>query len=561
MNSKNDYSLKINSMSNEENQIRNDLVGKDLESLRCKIKIQNLTHKYVDKYTGETIIAIQDLNLDVFNRELLTIVGPSGCGKSTFLRCLNGLIPNFSGGSFSGKIISCNLDILVHGTFELSQKVGLVFQDPENQFIMSNVESEIAFGLENLCLPPKEISKRLNDVTTKFGIKNLLKRDVSSLSGGEKQKTILASIYAMKPEMIVLDEPTSQLDPKSAQEFLSLLKKLNDEGTTIVLAEHRLEKALGFADRVFDMETGKCGLPHNMVCELNQLPAYTQLALNMGCENPPLSEEDAKKYFENTNALIPHAEVMKRGDTLIEFQNVSKKFNEVTALSAVNVKICRGDFILIAGKNGSGKSTLFRSLIGLVKPDSGKIIFNGNDITGWAPYEAAKNIGYVGQNPNDYLFSDTVYEELKFSLDSMDLSGDIDATLDLVGISALKDFYPRDLSAGQRQLTALASILVLDSQVLVFDEPTRGVDYKIKLKLINLLRKLSENGKTIIVITHDIETFASYSNQIIVLDDGRVHDDSPTRTSVLNNLFYAPSLTRIFGKPYLSVEDFLAVNK
>lgn len=444
-------------------------------------KFKNLTYWY----PGSKEPAIKNIDVEIGKGEFTLVVGSSGCGKSTFLRCFNGLTPHFTGGKIKGKISICGQNPLEKTPKNMAKHVGMVFQDPENQLAMTTVENEIVFGAENLCM--FEIKEKLSEILTDLNITHLAQRKLHDLSSGEKQKIVIASALIMQPKILVADEPTSQLDPKSADEILKLLKHLNEShDLSIVLSEHRIERIAKYCDMVFDMDQNNLGKPQQIPTKCTYLPQVSK---------------------------------PKKGKKIISIRNLTKSYGEISALKDINLDFYEGELAVIIGPNGCGKTTLIKHINGLLKTNSSQVTVFGKDIRKTPVETLAKDIAYLGQNPNDYLFCETVEDELKFTAKNLKVDGNITKTLKLMGLEQYKDKYPRDLSAGERQKVALASVLVSDPKIIILDEPTRGMDYNSKTNLMNFLK---QSGKTIILVTHDIKLANEFTQRSILLDNGKL---------------------------------------
>ncbi|MEM3737315.1 MAG: energy-coupling factor transporter ATPase [Candidatus Bathyarchaeia archaeon] len=552
------------------------------------IKFKDFTFFYSDEENP----ALVDINLQVSDGEFLLLTGPSGSGKSSLCRCLNGLIPHFYGGRVKGYVEVQGLNTLKHSTREIAEKVGMVFQDPENQLVTTDVEREIAFGLENLNLPSEAIAKRVEEALDAVGISHLRNRPLQDLSGGEKQKVALASVLALHPEVLVLDEPTSQLDPKSAEELLSVVSRMNDElGITVILVEHRLDRVIHQVDRLLVMSEGKIvmdGSPKEILSNdcLERLgvgvPPIVKLTRRLRgrgfkVANVPLTVKDARAVlddvFRSVSTTALPDDGVDRGELVIEAKNLRYVYpNGVEALRGIDLKIYCGEFIAVTGRNGSGKTTLLKMLNGLLKPTSGRITVCGLDTKTATVAELARRVGYVFQNPSDHLIGETVEEDLRISLESMNLQADyvdkeINHTLSKFNLSTHRHGYPPYLSGGERQRVALASVIIRRPKVLALDEPTRGMDFKLKTELMNLLKDYRREGNTVILVTHDIETIAEYCDRVILLSDGRVVADGPKRDVLSEALLFSPQINRLvkayekYGIPkgILTVDDVMKV--
>ncbi|HEY3419876.1 MAG TPA: energy-coupling factor transporter ATPase [Methanomassiliicoccales archaeon] len=464
------------------------------------IEVERLSFQYV----GANANSLNDVNLKIKEGEFILVLGRSGCGKSTLCRALNGLIPHFYGGRMSGHVVVDGMDTRDHSPCDYANLVGMVFQDPENQLVMTNVENEMAFGMENMCVPTETMRERVLQYSEYLDLKQFLTRFIPELSGGEKQKVAMASILAMRPKYIVLDEPTSQLDGDNAVLFLEFLKQMNRElGISVILVEHRVERCIDYPDRIIVMDQGsivKDGPRDEMVDYMK----------GIGLLNAP----------ESRNVAIPDDK-----PDIIEADNISFGYEGREVLKCLGLKVKTGELVSITGDNGSGKSTLMKNLNGLLRPRTGDVKVNGKSISGLTSASIAKTIGYLGQNPNDYLFEESLEAELQFTLrnlkiDEKEWDERIHWALRILDLERYLKRFPRDLSCGERERAALASILVAKPKVLILDEPTRGLDQWNKAKLGDILEKLRAEGQTTILVTHDYRFIAEYSSRVLRLKDG-----------------------------------------
>lgn len=463
------------------------------------IRLERFSFAYAEN--GPRVL--KDLDLEVREGEFVLVVGLSGSGKSTMIRAFNGLIPHFYGGSVWGRVTVDGQDTRSVPPAKLAGVVGMVFQDPENQLVMTNVENEMAFGLENLALPRREMAERIASYGEYFGLAPYLKRFIPQLSGGEKQKVALASVLAMRPKYIVLDEPTSQLDDESASLYLEFLHKLNrEQGVGIILVEHRLERCMRYAQRVLFMEDGAIvadGTPQ-------------QVMPRMRSEN--LVADLRREVPENGH-----------GDVVLAAKGLTFAYDGDAVLRHLDLEIKRREVVAIIGANGSGKSTLLRQLNGLLRPGAGTVTVLGKDVADATPARLARDIGYLGQNPNNYLFEETLRKELEFTLRSLGVERSewderIAWALKVLNLERYRDSFPRDLSCGERERSALAAILVGRPRILVLDEPTRGLDHWNKMQLAAVLGALREEGMTTIMVTHDYRFVAEHATRVLALRDG-----------------------------------------
>ena len=514
------------------------------------------------------------LSLHIDEGEFLLVVGESGSGKSTFLRLLNGLIPHFYGGLFQGDVTVAGRNTRTHGPRALSDVVGVVFQDPEAQFVVDRVEDDVVFGLENAGIPPAEMRARADEVFGYLEIEHLRRRPLATLSGGEMQRVAIAGALVLRPRVLVLDEPTSQLDPKAAEELLALLVRLNRElGLTIVLAEHRLERVAHHAHRVLYVPgRGRpplVGTPQAVFGRVPLAPPVARLGRRLAWTPLPLSVEEGRAFARGLVIRERVSDGVRRPhpngqEQVIALDGVWAAYGDHLALRDVHLVVRRGEFVAIVGANGAGKSTLARLLVGLVRPQRGRAVVEGRDLRGRPPQDVCRRVAYLPQNPSALLFADTVREELLVTLRNHgfrpgEAPVDPDALLKRLGLDAVADVYPRDLSVGQRERVALAALLVTRPQVLVLDEPTRGLDWHQKEELVALLKTWQAEGTTVLFVTHDVELVASAADRVVVLERGRVVADGPVRPLLGTLDGFAPQMARLFGRPeLLTVEDVLA---
>jgi len=493
--------------------------------------MENLTYHYPNKDRP----ALSRLDLKIHDGEFLVVAGASGSGKSTLARIISRLAPEFYGGKIEGR---------VNGT----RDIGMVFQDPEKQLVMETVEREVAFPLENRGVERKLMKKQVLEVLSLLGIWHLKDKKTYELSGGEKQKVAIAAALAVRNRFLVLDEPVSQLDPMAADEIMHILKKLNDDlGFTIVLVEQRTEKCLSYADRVVFLDNGEIafiGKPPEYVKwagrhDCNFLPPVTELFWRLESNNLPLTVKQGRELINSNydvaaNALgKPFLTAKSKAMTL---KKVGFSFGDGTmALSSVTLDVGKGETLGIIGANGAGKSTALRIMAGLLKPSKGKA-------------EAYGAVGYLSQEPNDYLFNDTVYEELLFTQKNFekidcDLIEEILCDLDM---ESKRNINPRDLSGGERQRVALASVLAMKPQILLLDEPTRGLNKGYKMRLAAYLGNLKRKGKTIVLVTHDMEFVAEVCDRAVIMFDGQVAQEGPTSEILSGGLHFTTDINRMF---------------
>jgi energy-coupling factor transporter ATP-binding protein EcfA2 len=537
------------------------------------IRFERLSYRYPD--TGSLVL--HDLSGEIHEGEFLLVVGPSGAGKSTLLRCLNGLVPHFYGGTISGRVEVAGRDPVALGPRGMADLVGFVLQDPEAQFVVDKVEDELAFALENQGVPQLVMRKRVEEVVDQLGIAHLRQRSVNSLSGGERQRVAIAAVMTLQPRVLVLDEPTSQLDPQGAEEVLDTLVKLNhDLGLTVVLSEHRLERVVQYADRILFLPgEGRAPIldePRAVLRQTDLVPPLVALAKALDWSPLPLTIKEGRRFAARTPLARPRTSDGRpaKSDTAtsisVSVQGLRFSYNGHPALQDVSMQIRQGEFVALMGRNGSGKTTLLKQLVGLLKPQQGQVqIYGGGsavpmDTRQVAVEEIIRVVGYVPQNPNALLFSDTVHQELDFTRRGHGRApGDYRDLLASLGLAGHAGHYPRDLSVGERQRVALAAILVAEPKILLLDEPTRGLDYEQKASLRAVLQQLKGQGRTILMASHDVELVAQCADRVVMLGEGRVIVDGPTRAVMSESLVFASQINKLFRDPaLLTVEDALA---
>jgi energy-coupling factor transporter ATP-binding protein EcfA2 len=501
------------------------------------------------QYPGAPSPALSEVNIEIQPGEFCLLAGLSGHGKSTLLRAACGLVPHFHGGHFAGRVTLAGLDTREHGPARLGAYAGVLFQDPETQLVMSSVRAELALALENRGHSAAAVARGVEEVALALGIDALLDRTTNELSGGEKQRVALGAALAGRPRLVLLDEPTSQLDPVAGDELIGLLRRLNQEWeTTIVLAEHRLERCLSAVDRVIAMERGRVGCdsdPHGFLAwaaersPALQTPAAKLFALTglqpaptgvraaratlrahglLGDEGvPPQPADRPKRKAKACRAVTPAA--------ALEFSGVWHELQRGPAiLRGVTLRVQPGESIALMGRNGAGKSTLLRHAAGLLEPTRGRVAHAGR-------------IALLLQNPGDYFVHDRVADEAP------------PLALAAVGLTELAQQHPRDLSGGERQRLALAIVTGSGAApaVLALDEPTRGMDREAKAELAQELRRRAEQGQAVIVATHDPEFAAACADRAVLMADGRVIADDTAAELLAGGWYFATETARILS--------------
>lgn len=562
------------------------------------ITFENVTFTYPDSATP----ALHDVTLTLPDDAFIVVSGPSGAGKSTLLRCINGLVPHFTGGALQGRIRVGDLDPVAAGPETMCRHVGFVFQDPETQFVMDYVEDELAFALENAAVPPAEMHQRIAEVLTYLDLAPFRDRRLTTLSGGEKQRVAIAAVLAFRPRVLVLDEPTSQLDPRSAHDVLTLLARLQDAlGLTIVLAEHRLERVLAFADVLVAVRGPGApllaGPPQEIVKEMNLRPPVASLGHHLGWSPLPTTVAKARPFasqmvrknakaggdvkaftdgkvsiavYETTkDEAMPTATSMPadlappRQDSVpaIAIRALTVAYAERVVVDEVTVELFPGEVAVLLGRNGAGKSSLLKAMVGLVPPVGGDISVGGRSIAGRSVAQICREVAYLPQDPSALLFAETVREELRITLrnhgmDAVEDDGALRSVLATLGLAQKAAAYPRDLSVGERQRAALAALLVAQPGTILLDEPTRGLDYQAKAQLSVLILRWRAAGRCVLLVTHDVELAAEVADRAMVMAAGRIVADGDPVQVMRDFPLFTPQIARLFPETdWLTVDD------
>ncbi|MFQ5342510.1 MAG: ATP-binding cassette domain-containing protein [Anaerolineae bacterium] len=514
--------------------------------------------------------ALSDVSLSVEAGDFVLVMGPSGAGKSTFLRLLNGLAPHFAGGTMRGTVRVAGRDPVTRGTAGMADTVGFVFQDPEAQFVTDRVEDELVFAMENAGHPRAEMRGRLTRVLDQLDLHGLRYRRVDTLSGGERQRVAIASVLALQPQVLVLDEPTSQLDPAGAEDVLTAVTELNRQlGLTVILAEHRLERVLPYVDKVIYFSgAGRppvVGRPRDVMRRSDLVPPVVALARTRGWEPLPLTVEEARCHVDAesrgdeeaagdvaggvqrlSGTSRPPAPALRVSDLWCVYDG-----SDAAALCGVDLWVGRGEVVAIVGANGAGKTTLLRCVMGLIRPKQGQVELLGQDTRAMSTSDLAARVGFVPQNAGAMLFADSVEEEIAFTRRSHALPPDGRGVLETFQLTPLAEQYPWDLSVGERQRVAIAAFLAAEPELLLLDEPTRGLDYRQKATLTSILRQHQAAGQAALLVTHDVELVAAAANRMVILEEGKVVAEGPTSEVMRDHPRFASQLSRLFqdGRP------------
>ncbi|OEJ27085.1 cobalt ABC transporter ATP-binding protein [Streptomyces agglomeratus] len=566
-------------------------------------------------YDGAVSPAIRGVDLTVPEGELVLLVGPSGVGKSTLLGAVSGLVPHFTGGTLRGRVTVDGRDTRTHKPRELADLVGTVGQDPLAHFVTDTVEDELAYGMESVGLARDVMRRRVEETLDLLGLAELRERPIATLSGGQQQRVAIGSVLTPHPKVLVLDEPTSALDPAAAEEVLAVLQRLvHDLGTTVLLAEHRLERVVQYADQVILLpgpgEAPRMGAPADIMAASPVHPPVVALGRLAGWTPLPLSVRDARRRAtalrehltgrtpaqvtaphpapETPSGAAPGADAAGEGaagegrpagklrrllgrrasaapaaaprrDTgaVATVTGLGVRRDRVEALRRVDLDVSPGETIALMGRNGAGKSTLLSALVGMIEPTSGTVVVGGRTPHRTRPRDMVREVGLVPQEPRDLLYADTVAAECAAADgDAGAAPGTCRALVAelLPGIQG--DTHPRDLSEGQRLALALAVVLTGRPPLLLLDEPTRGLDYAAKARLVGLLRDLAARGHAIVLATHDVELAAELAHRVVILADGEVVADGPTAEVVVSSPAFAPQVAKI-----LAPEKWLTVSQ
>lgn len=553
------------------------------------IEVKDVSFTYQDMHYN----ALSKMNLDVHDGELVVVMGKSGAGKSTLCRTLNALIPTFYDGIFSGTVEILNELTFEKEVFELAKDIGMVFQDFESQLFSTNVALECAFGPENLCVPRDEIINRMKEALLKVGLVGFENRNPTTLSGGEKQRLAIASILTIKPKILVMDEPTTDLDPLGKLEIFAVCELLKEDGITLLLVEHEIELAY-HADKIILMDRGEMvlqGAPDEVLRKIRLMercgirpPQIPKLFQELNYKNKlPLTQQDAYQIFKQQNWQILEGRynVLKCQDAkriehyqdpIIEIADLEYVYpNGNKVLDGIELTIRQGEFVAILGQNGSGKTTLIKHFNGLLKPTAGNVLISGVNTRRRKVSDMAKEVGFIFQNPDCQIFERTIFDEVAFGprnlgMTEKEVSRRVYDALNAVQLQAYENDDPFALTKGEKQKLAIASILACTPKILVLDEPTTGLDYHEIISIMNLLVELNKRGHTIIIITHSMWVAAEYAQRIIVLSRGKIIlDDIPRmvfkeETTLKQSHLLVPdivSLSNMLSEmTLLSVEEF-----
>jgi len=518
---------------------------------------------------------LRHVDLHVPEGELCLVVGRTGSGKSTLLRAVNGLVPHFTGGVLSGTVTVAGRDTRDHPPRELADVVGVVGQDPLAGFVTDLVEDELAYGMESLGLAPDVMRRRVEETLDLLGLAELRHRPLLSLSGGQRQRVAIGSVLTTHPRVLVLDEPTSALDPPAAEEVLAALQRLvHDLGLTVLLAEHRLERVVQYADRVVhvpgDGAPLQVGTPAEVMSTSPVVPPVVGLGRAQGWAPLPLSVRDARRAATDLRARLSERPAPLRvagpadGRPVAHVRDLVVTYGEVHALRGVDLDVRPGEVVVLMGRNGAGKSTLLGSLVGLHRPARGTVEV-GAGATRAAPHTLRppallRHVGLVPQEPADLLYAETVAAEChEADRVAQTPEGTCRGLLARLAPEVPDATHPRDLSEGQRLALALALVLTARPPLVLLDEPTRGLDYTAKTRLVGLLRDLADDGHALLLATHDVELAAEVATRVAVVAEGEKVADGPAHDVLVSSPAFAPQVAKVLSPlPWLTVGEVTA---
>ena len=549
------------------------------------VSIEDLTFTY----RGNERPTLQNIQGQIEDGTFVVVMGHGGAGKSTLCCSLNALVPKFFRGKYRGRILAKGREVALHPVSEMSRLVGLVLQDFEAQLFSTNVELEMAFGPENHCLPREEIERRIERYLSFVRLEKLRNREPATLSGGQKQRLAIGSVLALEPWILVMDEPTTDLDPLGREEVLSVAKSIREEGRMLLVVDHEPETA-ATADQVWLMRNGQVvsqGSPLEILVDVTKMESCgiktlstVELFRAMGWPGNPMTVDAAiqliqKHHLTRRRELKAKtaSSVSLKGSSILKAEELRYTYPKyyVEGLRGIDLFIQEGEMIAILGQNGSGKTTLAKHFNGLLKPSSGRMWVQNKSTTEYSHRELARWVGYVFQNPDHQIFARTVAEEVGFGLKMQSetpktIEKRVAEALEVVGLQGYEQKGPFALTKGERQCVAVASVLAAQPRVIILDEPTTGLDYRHQRNMMEMLKRLNRYGHTIIIITHSMWVATEYANRTIVMKDGRILLDGPTRAIFSNENRLAeaslcpPSLVRLsnwLGTEALTVQQMV----
>lgn len=513
---------------------------------------------------------LRGVDLAIPPGELVLVVGTTGSGKSTLLRAVNGLVPHFSGGTLAGHVRVCGRDTRDYPPRELADVVGLVSQDPRAAFVTEVVEDELAYGMECLGVDPATMRRRVEETLDLLGLTQLRARPLARLSGGQRQRVAIGAALTSHPQVLVLDEPTSALDPGAAEEVLAALQRLvHDLGMTVLLAEHRLERVVQYADTIVVVEHGqvRAGPPGQIMIDAPVAPPVVELGRLAGWSPLPLSIRDARRASRRLRDRLGEVKQQPSTDRsktptgnpagpAIATRGLVAGYGRASVLRGIDLDIPPGQTVALMGRNGAGKSTLLNVLVGALPVRAGTVRVSGaSEPAKLRGRELIRRIGLVPAEPADLLYAESVAAECRDADSAAGVSaGTAAGILAQLAPGVAPAQHPRDLSEGQRLALALSVVLAPNPSVLLLDEPTRGLDYSAKRRLVEFLK--ARRGLTVLMATHDVELAAEAADRVVVLADGQVVSDGPTAPVVTESPLFAPQVAKVLHPgPWLTVEE------
>ncbi len=517
---------------------------------------------------------LRDVDLRIEEGELALVVGRTGVGKSTLLAAINGLVPHFTGGTLSGRVAVDGRQTRTHPPRQLADAVGVVGQDPLAGFVTDTVEEELAYVMEQLAVAPDVMRKRVEETLDLLGVADLRKRALHALSGGQQQRVAIGSVLTAHPRILVLDEPTSALDPTAAEEVLAAVTRLvHDLGVTVVLAEHRLERVVQYADRIIEVRPDgsvRSGPPAEMLASTEVAPPVVELGRLAGWDPLPTSVRDARRragalrqsMAGRVIAAPPRSVARRPTGTILTARKVVVRYGPIVAVGGVDLELCGGEVMALMGRNGSGKSSLLWALQGSGERHAGTVDVGGVDPFSVPAAAARRLVGLVPQTPADLLYLDSVAQECDQA--DRESAGAVHegarSLLDRLAPGISDVTHPRDLSEGQRLSLVLALQLTAAPSVVLLDEPTRGLDYRAKRALIDIIDLLASEGRAIVISTHDVEFVAAAADRVVVMAEGEIVADGRTADVIGASPAFAPQVAKIMAPlPYLTVDQVRVV--
>lgn len=526
-------------------------------------------------YPGARTPVLRDVSFTIPEGELCLAVGRTGSGKSTLLGAVNALVPRFTGGTLAGRVTIAGRDTSRFHPRDLADVVGVVVQDPVDGFVTDTVVEELAYGMEQLAVPPATMRRRVEEVIDVLGLAEVRDRPLADLSGGQQQRVAIGSVLSLQPSVLVLDEPTSALDPTAAEEVLATITRLvHDLGITVLMAEHRLERVVQYADSLLVLDGDgavRYGPTSTMLADAPVAPPVVELGRAMGWDRLVSSVRDARRVAEPLRARLVDTPVPSRNvpgsdagaAAALVAERVVVTYGDLVAVAAVDLTLRRGEVTALMGRNGSGKSSLLWALVGSGRRDSGRVTIGGVDPATVDPAEARRSVTLVPQTPSDLVYLDTVAAECaKADAESDAADGTTRAILERLVPGIDPDRHPRDLSEGQRLGLVLAIQMAPSPAVLLLDEPTRGLDYAAKRDLAAILGELAGQGRSVLLATHDVEFVARVAARVMIMAEGRIVAEGPCEEVVVSSPAYAPQVAKILRPlPYLTVDQVVTATR